>query len=161
MDWTEQAQEMANNWTEMQKKLMDTYFESVSEMSKSPSEKLWDQTIATGKQAIANTLNAQKDWLNTWVENLKAIDGMPVQATESAEQYRQLSVNWLDTQNKLWDSWFEMLRKFDMSSYSGMGSGAATNPFQAWQESSTKIMEAQVAWMNSWMSAFRSPKNDE
>lgn len=160
MDWNQQAQEMVNNWTESQKRLMDAYFESMTEMSKSPSERFWDQTIATGKQAINNTLSTQREWVSAWVENLKNIQGLPSQAVDSAEQYRDMTNSWLDSQGQLWNSWFDMLKNIDMSQYSGNISGTTSDPYQLWQENTKKMMETQADMMNSWLKAYGGEKDD-
>ena len=150
MDWAKQSEEMINNWTQMQKQMMDAYFTSMAELTKSPSEKLWDQTIAAGKQAIQNTLKVQGEWIGSWVEYLQGIEGMPKQALDSAEQFQQMSRNWLDTQNQLWESWFEMLSQVDVNKMSAGWTGAAPTPLQAWQDSTRKIMDAQLEWMQAW-----------
>jgi len=154
MDWAKQSEEMVNNWTKIQKQLMETYFESMSEMTKSPSEKLWDTTVSTGKQAIKNTLSAQDEWVRSWIDYLKSIEGLPKQALESAEQFQDMSKNWLKTQGQLWDSWFEMLKKLDMTKMTSSWGTASSSPFQAWQDSTQKIMEAQAEWMRAWVKTF-------
>ena len=161
MDWTKQAEEMLNTWTETQKKLWDSFYESVPDFGKTPSEKLWDQTIATGKQALKNSMAAQADWLNTWVDYISNLEGVPPQALDSAKQYQEMSKRWSETQEHLWENWFDMLKKFDTSKMASGWAGVAQDPFKVWQESSQKVMESQADWMRSWMKAMGGQQDDK
>jgi hypothetical protein len=154
MDWNQQAEEMLNNWTSMQKNMWDAFFSNMNEMSKSPSEKLWDQTIAAGKQAIENTLNAQQEFQRSWVDYVKSVQGVPSQVVESAEQFQQMSKQWTETQKQLWVSWFDMVKDFDITKMSASWGATSSDPFQIWQDSTKKILDAQTDWMQAWMNAF-------
>jgi hypothetical protein len=159
MDWTKQSEQMVNNWMNMQKKMWDTFFASVPDVGKSPSQKVWEQTLVAGQELIKNSLTAQAEWLRTWVEYLGTVEGVPTQALESARQFQEMSKRWAETQEQLWGNWFEMLKKFDMSKVSGGWPGAAQDPFQTWQESTQKVMQAQVDWMNTWTKSMGAKKD--
>ena len=160
-DWAEQTQEMVNNWTEMQKKVWSVYFDSMNEMRKSPSEKLWDQTVSAGQQAIKNSFSAQQEFLSSWVNYIKGIEGVPEQVMESSDQYQKMSEQWLDTQQQLWANWFEMLKNFDFSKLTATWSGAGTDPMKMWQDGAQKIVEAQADWMRAWVNAFSAPGEED
>ena len=152
---------MLNTWTETQKKLWETFYQSVPDFGKIPNEKLWEQAIATGKQAIKNTLAAQTDWLKTWVDYLENLEGVPPQAHESAKQFHEMSKRWMETQEQVWDNWFEMLKKFDASKIASSWTGIPQDPFQAWQESTQKVMETQTDWMRAWVKAMSGQKDEQ
>lgn len=160
MDWTKQNEEMFKAWTEAQTKMWETYVESVSNFGKSPGEKYWDETIAAGEELIKNSFAAQAEWLNTWVENFKVLDGMPEQATEALEQFKDMTERWVTTQTKLWAAWFDMLKKFDPSQFGGTWGNMPQNPFQAWQEGTKQVMDAQMEWVSTWMDQFKPRKDD-
>ena len=157
-DWIKQSQEMVNNWTTMQMNVWNTFFDSIDDMRKSPSEQLWDQTISAGQQAIKNTFDAQQKIMRNWVNYIKGIEGVPRQVVESAEQYQNMSEHWLETQRQLWANWIEMFKNFDFSKMTTTwGASGAADPMKVWQDSSQKIMEAQAEWMRAWINAFSVP----
>jgi hypothetical protein len=160
MDWTKQNEEMFKAWTEAQTKMWEAYTESVSSLGKSPTEKVWEQTIAAGEDLVKNSLTAQADWLKTWAENFKALEGMPEQSTKTLNQFQEMTQQWKATQEKLWAAWFDMLKKFDPSQFAGAWSNIPKDPFQAWQESTKQVMEAQMEWTRTWMEQFTPDQED-
>ena len=160
MDWAKQNQDMFNAWTEAQTKMWEAYTESVSNFGKSPSEKFWDQTIAAGEGLVKNSLTAQAEWLKTWAENFKSMDGMPEASTEALNQFQEMTERWVSTQEKLWGAWFDMLKKFDPSQFGGAWTNVPKDPFKAWQESTQQVMEAQMEWTRAWMDQFK-PDQEE
>jgi hypothetical protein len=160
MDWTKQNEELFKAWTEAQTKMWEAYTESVSNFGKSPGEKYWEQTIAAGEELVKNSLTTQAEWMKTWAENLKAQDGMPEQATESLEQFKEMTERWVATQSNLWAAWFDMLKKFDPSQFGGAWANVPKAPFQSWQESTKQVMDAQMEWANAWMDQFKTEKEE-
>ena len=69
MDWSNQSQDMFKSWSETQKKMWESFNNSMSNFQGSPDQKMWEQTLATGQKAIETTLNAQTDWAKKWVES--------------------------------------------------------------------------------------------
>lgn len=156
MDWTKQNEEMFKNWTKAQTKMWEAYTDSVSNFGKSPGEKVWGQTVATGEELVKNSLAAQAEWMKTWAENFKSLDGMPEQSTEALKQFQEMTERWAATQENLWAAWFDMLKKFDPSQFTGM----PKDPFQAWQESTKQVMDMQMEWTRAWMKQFTPDQED-
>ncbi len=124
MDWTKQNEEMFKTWTKAQTKMWEAYTDSVSNFGKSPGEKVWGQTVATGEELVKNSLAAQAEWMKTWAENFKSLDGMPEQSTEALKQFQEMTERWAATQENLWAAWFDMLKKFDPSQFDGHAQGS-------------------------------------
>ena len=160
MDWTKQNEEMFKAWTQSQTKMWEAFSESVSSFGKSPGEKIWEQTIASGEELVKNSLSAQAEWMKTWAENFKSLEGMPSQSTEVLEQFQEMTARWATTQEKLWAAWFEMLKKFDPSQFAGTWRTMPNDPFQAWQESTQKVMDMQMEWTRAWMKQFGPDQED-
>ena len=160
MDWTKQNEEMFKAWTQAQTKMWEAYSESVSSFGKSPGEKVWEQTVAAGEELIKNSLAAQAEWLKTWAENFKTMEGLPTGAAEAFEQFREMTKGWSAAQEKLWAAWFDMLKKFNPSQFSGAWGNMPKDPFQVWQESTKQVMDTQMEWMNTWMDQFKGDKED-
>jgi polyhydroxyalkanoate synthesis regulator protein len=160
MDWTKQNEAMFKAWTDTQKKMWDTFSESMAGFGKSPSEKLWEQTIKAGEELVKNSFAAQAEWMNAWSENFKNLEGMPSQATEALIQFQEMTERWAATQEKLWAAWFDMLKKMDPSQFTGTWGEMPKNPFQVWQDSTKMVMDTQMEWMQAWMDQFK-PAEEE
>jgi hypothetical protein len=160
MDWTKQYEEMMQTWTDAQTKMWAAFSESVTGFGKSPSRRMWEQAIARGEELVKNTLAAQNDWLKAWAKNLAEMEGMPEQAGKSLDQFKEMVQRWTGTQEKLWGAWFGFLKKLDPTeSVTGWGE-TAQNPFEFWQETAKQAMDAQTAWMESWMSQLGSSSEE-
>jgi hypothetical protein len=160
MDWQKQTEEMFKNWASAQMNMLDAFSESVASFGKSPGEKLWDQIISTGEEMIKNALSGQAEWMNIWIENYQAIEGLPDQAAESSEQYQEMNSRWLETQKRLWTAWFDLVKKVDVSSFSDAWRGYPGDPFKVWQETSKMVMNSQMEWLRSWSAQFDKGKKD-
>ena len=160
MNWTEQNEAMFKAWTDAQEKMWKAYSESISDFGKSPGEKFWGQTIKAGEDLVKNSLAAQVEWMTAWSENFKDLEGMPSQASEALGQFQEMTERWAATQEKLWAAWFDMLKKMDPSQVTGSWGEMPQNPFQAWQDSTKMVMDAQMEWMQAWMSQFKPAKEE-
>ena len=160
MDWTKQNEEMFKAWTQAQTKMWEAYAESVSNFGKTPGQKYWEQTIAAGEELVKNSFTAQAEWMKTWADNFKEMDGMPEGSAEALAQFQEMAERWTSTQENLWAAWFDMLKKFDPSQFGGTWGNMPKDPFQAWQESTKQVMDAQMAWTRAWMDQF-TPKEEE
>jgi hypothetical protein len=149
-DWTKQAEEMFKTWSEAQKKIMENWAESMKGMGVPQGTELWEKTLATWEETLEKSTQAQTEWTEKWVENLKSMQGIPEQAVESTEKFLEMSKRWTTTQGEMSSKWFEMLKSLDPSSLTGKMSEAFQNPFQAWQDATKKVMDAQADWMRVW-----------
>jgi len=157
---TQSFEDMMKTWTESQKKMWDSFFETMQGLGKSQSAQVWERTISMGEQAFKNTFKTQSEWIQNWVKEMSAMEGVPAQAQETAKQFQKMYEQWSETQARLWVAWFDMLKKFDPSKGIGAWSETSPSPFQAWQDSTQKVMETQIEWMRSWMGQV-GKKSDE
>ena len=160
MDWNKQNEAMFKAWTDTQQKMWEAYSESIAGFGKSPSEKMWAQTVKAGEDLVKDSLAAQVEWMKSWAENFKKLAGMPPQAAEAVAQYQEMTERWAATQEKLWTAWFEMLKKFDPSQFTGPWGEMPQNPFQVWQDSTKMVMDTQMEWMSAWMDQFKPPQEE-
>lgn len=160
MDWSKQNEEMFKAWTQAQTKMWEAYAESIASFGKSPGEKAWEQTVAAGEELVKKSLNTQAEWMNSWAENFKTLGGMPEGASEALDQFQEMTERWAATQGKLWEAWFDMLKKFDFSQFTSAWGNMPKDPFQVWQESTKQVMDTQMAWMRAWMDQFKGTKED-
>jgi hypothetical protein len=146
---------MFKTWTDTQQKMWETFSESVAGFGKSPGEKMWAQAIKAGEELVTNSLSAQAEWMKSWAENFKSMEGVPGQAAEAVVQFQEMTERWAATQEKLWGAWFEMVKKFELSQFTESWTQMPKNPFQVWQDSTKMVMDAQNEWMKTWLDQFK------
>ena len=116
-EWSKQAEEMFNTWRETQKSLMDKWVESIKSFTGTQNTEMWKKTLETWEETAKNTFNSQTDWMKSWIENLKSMEGLPEGAVESIDRFQEMAGRWNKTQDELWAKWFEMLKDFWKGEY--------------------------------------------
>jgi hypothetical protein len=149
-EWTKQAEEMYKAWGDAQKSLMDRWVESFKYFTGTPDTGMWRKTLEIWEDTVKNTFSSQSKWTESWVENLKSIEGLPEQAVESVDRFQEMVGHWSKTQEEIWSKWFEMLKGFDFSQPAETLAETMKNPLQAWQQATQKVMGAQAEWMKIW-----------
>lgn len=148
---TESFEEMMKGWMDTQKKMWDSYFETMQGYTKPPAAQSWDQMVALGEETMKKTTQAQAEWIEMWVKSVASVPGTPAQVTESAKQMQTMYLHWSETQEKLWANWFSLLKSFDPTKGMSAWATMPTNPMQMWQDTSRRMMDAQFEWMRVWM----------
>ena len=160
MDWSKQSEEILKAWTDAQAKMWSAFTESFAGFGKSPTQRVWEQTITNGEDLIKNSLSAQTDWLKAWANNMVNLDGMPDQASDALNQFQEMLHRWAETQEKLWAAWFGFLKKFDPTKMVSAWGETSQNPFEFWQETTKQAMDAQMDFMKSWIGQFSNPSDE-
>jgi hypothetical protein len=151
---------MFNTWTKAQTNMWEAYTESIANFGKSPGQQFWDQTIEAGQELVKTSLANQAEWLKTWAENFRSMEGMPEGSNVALDQFQEMVERWATTQENLWAAWFDMLKKFDPSQFGGTWANIPKDPFKAWQENTKQVMDTQMEWTRAWMDQFKSEKED-
>jgi hypothetical protein len=149
-DWIKQAEEMFKAWGESQQKIMESWAESMKGMAAPQGADMWEKAISTWEETLDKSAQAQAEWTEKWVENLKSTEGIPEPAVESIDRFVEITERWTATQADMSAKWFEMLRSLDPGSFTGKLSEAFQNPFQIWQDATKQILDAQSEWMRTW-----------
>jgi len=149
-EWTKQAEEMFKTWSEAQKSLMEQWVESAKSFTGSPDSEMWKKTLETWEETAKNTYTSQNEWTTSWIENMKSMSGLPEQAVESIDRFKEMAGRWSNTQEELWAKWFEMLKELDFTQSTEKITEAMKNPLQAWQNATQKVFDAQAEWMKIW-----------
>jgi hypothetical protein len=151
MDWTKQAEEMFTTWTETQKKMWDNWLETVQKgTGQNPAADVWQKTVDTWQDTVNNMLAAQGTWTDTWAESFDAQNGTPEEMAEWVKQTQAMAKQWSDAQQQMWANWFEMMKKADMGQMTGNWQEESKKAFTNWQDSTQKIMDAQMQWLKMW-----------
>jgi hypothetical protein len=149
MDWTKQAEEMAQTWTEAQQKMWDNWLKTVQGFGQSPAAEMWAKTIDTWEEMIKNGLETQAEWSRLWAENFNKV-GAPKEMNEWAQQTQEMMKQWSEAQKQLWDNWFSIAKKVNPAGSTEGWSKESQKIYQTWQESMQKLMATQNEWFRQW-----------
>ena len=150
-EWTKQMEEMFQSWNEAILSLMESWRESLKKLGFPQDTEIWGKSIQTWEETVEKSMQSQKEWTSSWIENLSSLEGIPEPAMKSAERFREMSDQWLKTQGDLWGNWFEMLKSFDPSSLSGNWMEMFKDPLKAWQSATERVLESQSTWLKTWL----------
>ena len=149
-DWQEQAKNMYKTWSDTQKSLLESWTETVESFTGKPDTAWWDKAMETWEKTVENTFSSQSELTESWIGNMSAIEGMPEQAVESLERFKEMASQWQGTQHDLWTRWFDMVKEFSPVESTEQMSDLFRDQVKNWQESTQKVMEAQEEWMRIW-----------
>jgi hypothetical protein len=160
MDWAKQTEEMMNAWTETQKKMWDNWLETVQQgADQSQAAEIWQKTVDTWEKTVKNSLDAQAEWTKAWAESLGTKVDVPEEMTAWANQAQEMAKRWGDTQQQLWQGWFDLVKKADPAKMAEAWGEEGQKAFQTWQESARKVMDAQMKWTSTWASEQDEDEN--
>ena len=155
MNWNTQIEDMMKTWADTQKKVWDSYSDSIQGLNKSQSARMWESTLSTGETMLKDMLKLQLQGLNAWVDGLAKMENVPAQTVESARQFQEMAARWNKTQGELIENWFSMMKKsipaIPTTDWTDMPQAA----FKIWQDTAQNIMDAQTKWMSSWVEQTR------
>lgn len=153
MDWTKQSQEMFQTWTDTQKKMWDSWLQTMQKGGEPfQNNEIWQKTIETWENTVNSTISTQAEWMHKWTDTLNSQKNVPDEFVKWAEQTDRMMDQWNTTQKQLWESWFDMMKKADLSNVSLPFDVESKKAFETWQESAQKIQEAQKQMMKMWSS---------
>lgn len=162
MDWTKQAEETIKTWTNSQQKLWDSWIETLQGFSSAQSGETWDKSVDSWKDSVDRVLEAQTTWTQFLVDSVTSGPGATKQTTEWSKQIMDVSKRWTDTQAKLWESFFETVKKADMTTMSkNMNMEEVQKMVQTWQEAAQKAMETQMEWIRTWTTTLQNQQGDK
>jgi predicted flap endonuclease-1-like 5' DNA nuclease len=93
-------------------------------------------------QAIENSLNLQREWLNQWAGRAAGKNLKPKTFAELSEDARRSAQHWLHDQNRLWDQWLNVIK--------ASGSKGKLPDFSGWEKAVQESMQGQMSLLNQW-----------
>lgn len=161
-DWTKQAEDMIQMWADAQKKMRDSWLEAMQNLGGPQSTETWSKVTGAWDDAMKRALEAQSEWTRLWVGSFTPTSGTSTEVMDWAKQGQEMMTHWAETQKRIWESWFEMVKKIDVSQISGTwDKDAGQNLLKAWQENTQKVLDAQSEWVSRWTSAGQTGKKTE
>ena len=149
MEWTKQSEEIFKTWTDAQTKMWNEWLKAMQGFGKSPSSQVWDKTIEAWDESIKKMLDAQVDLTQRWAESFNTSQGAPKEMVEWAKQGQEMGRRWTDTQKQLWTGWFQVVRKLDPTTGTGVNWGGE-GFVQGWQEAVQKARDTQAESLRLW-----------
>ena len=157
MDWTKQTDEMLKAWMGTQKKMWDSWLETIQKGApQSQAGEIWEKTVETWAETVKKSLEAQREWIKMWAENVPSGAGQVKEVAEWAQQAREMNNRWIEVQQQLWASWFALIKKSEPNKMAGSWDTEGQKMVQAWRESVEKIMEAQHDWARHWTNEHKT-----
>ncbi len=93
-------------------------------------------------QAVENSLNLQREWLNQWAERAAGKKLKPKTFAELSEDARRSGQHWLHDQNRLWDQWLNVIKV--------TGSQGKLPDFSEWEKAVQESMQGQMSLFKQW-----------
>ena len=156
MDWGKQTEEMLKGWMGTQKKMWDQWLDTLQKVApQSQANEIWKKTVETWAETVHNALEAQREWIKMWVENIPSVAGQAKEIADWAQQAREMNNRWLDVQQQLWANWFDLIKKNEPKT-AGSWDKEGQKMVQAWQESVEKMLEAQHDWASHWTNEHKA-----
>jgi hypothetical protein len=147
-------QGMFRSWTESQQRLMEQWLGGMRgpPAAGSSGAEAWTRLLDTWESAVRQSLDAQAQWRQQFLNPLLQANGLPDQFRPMVQQGQAQMEIWTASQRQLWDSWFAMARRLAASQ--GGGSGLpGQDLMQAWQDTVRSTLETQAGWMRQWADA--------
>lgn len=156
MDWTKQAEETIKTWTGSQQNMWDSWIQTIQSFGSNQAGETWDKSVDGWKDSVSRVLEAQNTWTQFLVDSVTSGPGATKQSTEWSKQIMDVSKRWSETQSKLWDSFFETVKKADPSAMSQNWNAEEIQKIvQTWQETTQKSMETQMEWIRNWTTTMQ------
>lgn len=148
-DWMKQAQDMVKQWTDSQQKMWENWVGTMQGVG--IQSDTWQKSVDTWRDSVKKALDAQVAWAQFWADNMSASTGSSQQISDWSKQFVDMTKQWNETQTRLWDNWFETLKKSDPSAMSkNWNAEEMQKMVQVWQEYAQKAMEAQMEMTRMW-----------
>ena len=114
-----------------------------------------DQVNRLLGQAITQSLDLQREWVEQWAERAGGKDIRPKDFAELSTEAQRSTQRWLENQNLLWDQWLNLV--------TGGSSRARLPDVAEWEKAVQESIQAQMALLTDWaeMTDFRKLSGKE
>jgi hypothetical protein len=152
---------VVKTWGESQQKLMTDWLDTLRKLGGTPTLELWRKTVDTWQTSVKETLDAQTDWTNQWIEALAKAKGTPEELRELAQEGREQLQHWTEAERDLWKGWFDTSREINFRPEPGAGAKAGEDLIQLWQDSATRMINTQADLVRRWTGGITGTKKPE
>lgn len=151
-EWSDQITELQRNWVEQQQELLNGWLDSMKSAGGSSLRASWRKAADVMEQQVTSALDAQKQSLLSFVENMENIENAPDGLTLAVNQLEENIEQWAEVQRGIWKVWFDTLRST---------APAPQTPGEAlmenWEDMVKRTMSIQEEWLSKWTD-LQAPK---
>ncbi len=108
------GREVFETWTESQKRLWEGLSTVMPAFRKPQGMEAWQETymrnLSAWEKSVQDAMAFQATWMKQWAGRVIREKGTPEAMADWNRQAQEVMDYWLETQNKLWEGWFELLR---------------------------------------------------
>ncbi len=131
---------MVHTWTDAQQRVWSTWLRTMQGIGKAPTPDLRGTILDTWQDSINQTLNAQSQWIEKWVESLDEVESTPEAVKDWVGQSQNALMHWNKAQQELWERLFDVLRKAEPEATVLSIENQGMEVFRVWQESVHSLM---------------------
>lgn len=147
---TQQAQDMALAWAEVQKAMWERWMRGVAPGVRPSYADAWErvsaEVIDAWERSVKLALQAQLEWTGMWTLRLGEDKRSPKEVVDWSRQTYELMKAWTDAQLEMWSAWFASLRKFGPFEYTN----AFVDVSKSWNDAVRTSLDASAEWMRTW-----------
>lgn len=147
-DSQKMMQQMMESWVDTQKQMIDQWLDTVEDYGDQSGSTFWNQTLSVWESSVKRTMEAQNATLSSWMRQMQDVDGMPDEAMEQVEEGKAIVKQWTETQNELWDKWFEMMHQMDPSAYETTWKDMAKQSVSTWRDYAERMQSLSEEMTN-------------
>ena len=137
----EMMRQMMTSWSSTQQQMIEQWLDMVEQAGGPQGSQMWRQTLSVWESSVKRAMEAQNATMNSWMSQMQDIDGMPDEAKDRVEEGRVIMKQWRETQNDLWEKWFETMRQMDPAKYESNWQEMAKHSVSVWREYAQKIQD--------------------
>lgn len=163
MNWKLQTDEMVGTWTDMQKKMWNSWLDAVKGFGQNQASDTWKadykKNLEAWEGSVNQALESQMDWIKKWSEKVNYDQNIPESVTTWASQVQEMMKGWTEAQSQLWSAWFDSVKSLDPSNIKANWDGEGQQVLLAWKEAAQRAQEALGEWSKA--SASLAAKKDK
>ena len=141
MGWPEALVDMVKIWTNTQQKVWTGWLNTMQGIGRAPTSDLRGQILDTWQESINHTLEAQSEWMRSWVDGLKDVESTPEAVRDWVDQSQEALVRWNEAQQQLWERLFDVLRQAEPGATAFSLESKGMEVFNAWQQSVQALLD--------------------
>lgn len=137
----EMMRQMMTSWSSTQQQMIEQWLDIVEQTGGSQGSQMWRQTLSVWESSVKRAMEAQNATMNSWMSQVQEAESMPAEAKERIEEGRAIMKRWTETQNDLWEKWFETMRQMDPAKYESNWQEMTKHSVSVWRAYAQRIQD--------------------
>jgi hypothetical protein len=160
MDESRPSANLIKTWADTQQQLLTNWFDTMRGLGGTPSQATWHQTVEAWQKSVKETLDVQAEWARNWTETLASAKGNPQELRNLLRQGQEQMQRWIDTERRLWQVWFDIVKDINFAMEPRTGTQAGKNLVQVWQDAVSKMTDMQSSLVRQWTTGIVGTEAD-